>query len=304
MNIMIDEGTMTTRLEKIRNFLADPSFLGVGVAVAVVGVMVAIVLLIETVGRPRGLPTNEPEAKSTTNQTGVSATEEALRLAQTAIPTFTPTPTPTFTPTPTPTFSPICTAEYILKDWTLCEVTTEGFAIALPPGWQQLDLSPDGLEAMLSALEEQNPIFGEFITSEYMRRQVANGVKFFALDSNPASLIFDVLASASIVKIDLGLAIPIDVLVSNSLEELESIADPEIPITHRRVTLSNMEAEEFKYGSEVTVSAGESISVSATQYMGVDETIVYTITLISPPELSDTYASAFEEIGRSFRLLR
>jgi hypothetical protein len=108
----------------------------------------------------------------------------------------------------------------------------------------------------------------------------------------------------NVLKMDIGIALPLDILVILSLEQVKNIADSTVPLTHRRVTLSTIEAEEVKYGTKVAISTGEPVLIMLTQYLIVDGTTEYAVTFGTPPELSDKYSPTFEKIGQSFRLLK
>ncbi|MBN1933939.1 MAG: hypothetical protein JW934_04720 [Anaerolineae bacterium] len=226
----------------------------------------------------------------------------------TATPTSTPTAAPTFTPTPAPTSTsvPEETGNIITSTletgWTLYELADEGFAIALPPEWQSIDLNSGLLGNALALVGEKNPAFKEVFSSEAMRNLVASGVKFYGLDLKPETLIYDLPASMNIIQVDLGIAIPLDALIPNTLKQLETVADPKTPITHRRVTLSDLAAEELKYGLSMTDMMGNPVKGQITQYLLIDGTVQYAITLISPNELAEDYAPVFEQIGQSFQL--
>jgi hypothetical protein len=105
------------------------------------------------------------------------------------------------------------------------------------------------------------------------------------------------------LKVDLGLEVPLDFYVSVNLVQVEKIADPEVPITHERVTLTNLEAEEIKYAAEYVNAAGEPVPVMLTQYLALEGGTAYIVTLATPTELADNYSTVFEQIGQSFQLL-
>jgi hypothetical protein len=80
------------------------------------------------------------------------------------------------------------------------------------------------------------------------------------------------------------------------------VADPQVPITNRRVTLSNAEAEEIKYAVGYVGPNGDIMQVMITHYLVVDGSTAYVITLSTSAKLADEYSTTFEEIGRSFRV--
>ncbi len=268
------------------------------------------------------LTTATPDVEAT-----VAAALAATQTAQpTSTPTSTPTHTPTLTPTPThtatpthtpttaPTFTPAPTSAPASEEtvdvitstletgWTLYRMVDEGFEIALPPGWQTFSLNPETMQDALAIVGEQNPAFKDMFSSEMLLRLAAAGIKFYGMNLQADAMAYDLPPSINILKIDLGMALPLDTYIPATLKQLEAVADPEVPITHRRVTLSGVDAEEFKYGMAMTNLLGKPIKGKVVQYLLVDGTTQYAITLASPNELAEGYAAIFEQIGQSFKL--
>lgn len=225
----------------------------------------------------------------------------------TSTPTSAPTSTPTFTPAPTSTPTPEETVDVITSTletgWTLYQMVDEGFEIALPPEWQTISLNPETMQNALAIVGEQNPAFKDMFSSEMLLSLAASGVKLYGMNLQPDAMAYDLPPSINVIKIDLGMALPLDTYIPATLKQLETIADPEVPITHRRVTLSGIEAEEFKYGMAMTNLVGKPIKGKVVQYLLFDGTTQYAITLASPNELAEDYASIFEQIVQSFQIL-
>lgn len=214
-------------------------------------------------------------------------------------------PTPTETPTPNPTLEPLTVITATLESgWILYKAQADGFAIALPPEWISIDLNPETFEDTFAVMGELHPEFGGgLFTSETFRSLMAGGIKFYGLDTSQEAIILGSPATVNIVRIDLGFELPLDTLVALSLEQLESLANPDIPITNQRVTLSDVEAEEFTLVSELPGLGGDPVPVMITQYLLVDGSVQYVVTLGVPIELVDSYSSIFEDIGESFQLI-
>lgn len=171
--------------------------------------------------------------------------------------------------------------------WTLYKKPSEGFALALPPGWQEVALGSET---------------GDTLFDEMVKDLVSRGTKFYALllmDMSQPSL----TAIANVGKDDLPVEVQLDAYVPLCLETIEKLADPDVPITHRRITLSNVEAEEFRYGVETMDVEGNPASEVIMQYLIADRFTYYVITLSCPVELADTCRPMFQEISQSFQLL-
>ena len=254
---------------------------------------------------PTNTPTPTLTATTTPTSTSMSTTTPTNTSApiSTATPTNTPTPTPAPKPTDTATPEPAEVITSTLETgWVLYKVQKEGFAIALPPEWLRVNLDAEAFEDSLAIIGEQNPGLGQLLTSETLRSLAAGGIKFYGLDTSPESLIPGFPTTVNVLKLNLGLALPLDTIVAVNLGQIEAIADPDVPLTNRRVSLSNVEAEEIKYGTEIAMPTGDSILLMITQYLVVDGSIMYVVTLGTPLELTDDYSTTFEEIGKSFRL--
>jgi len=190
----------------------------------------------------------------------------------------------------------------LANGWTLYEVVNEEFSIALPPEWLPIDLNPNALGDALKAVGEQNPELKRLFSNENLRNLAASGVKLYALNLKPETLLYDIPISMNVIKIDVGFKLPLDTYVPLVLRQLQAVADPQVPITHHRVTLSGIEAEEFKYSMSINNARGQPVKGQVIQYLIPVGTIQYTISLIAPGELAEEYMSTLEQIGQSFQL--
>jgi hypothetical protein len=153
--------------------------------------------------------------------------------------------------------------------WILYELPGEGFAIALPPEWQQFVLDPETFEKGLGVLSEQDSKFKGVFSSQAMRSLMASGLKFFGMDLSPKALLLDYPVTANILKMNMGVELSPDDYVPMYLKQLEKIASSKTPITHRHVTLANVEAEEFKYSVEAPTAMGSTVSGEGGAVLGL-----------------------------------
>jgi hypothetical protein len=259
-------------------------------------------------------PTPDTQATETKIAANIFATQTANAPTATNTPTITNTPSPTSTPRPTLTLTPGATAvpiatEVVLTStlpsgWILYELQTSKFALALPSEWKRLDLSPGGLENSLAVVGELNPNYKGVLSGQTLRNLITSGFRFYALDLSPEALSARFPVSVNVLKLDVGIALPLDSVVSLVLEQLKNTADSTVPITHRRVTLSNIQAEEIKYGAKLATLTGAPFIFMVTQYVFLNGTIEYVITFGSPREVTENYNPIFEQIAQSFRLLK
>lgn len=251
-------------------------------------------------------PTNTPTQTLTLTPepTHTSTPTATLTLTSTSAPTDTPTQAPTTTPGLTPTSGPSKVITSTLESgWTFYQVPDAGFAVALPPEWLRIGLSPEAFEDVLVTVGERNLELQEMLTSKTLRRLIAGGIIFYALDISPESLEADFPTTINALKVDLGMEVPLDLYATLNLAQVEQIADPRVPVTHQRVTLTNLEAEEINYAAEYVNAADEPVLVMLTQYLALDGSTAYIITLATPLDLAYDYSAIFEEIGRSIQLL-
>ena len=230
----------------------------------------------------------------------------------TPVPTNTPAPTATPTPEPTPTDKPTQTptpepagliTSTLENEWILYELPEEGFAIALPPEWLQISMDPETFENALTIAGEQNPYIEEMLNSEILRGLIASGLKFYGMDLSPDSFTSGFVVNINVLKIDLGFKIPFETYIAINLEQIKAIVASETSIDNQSVELSNVDAEKLTYEMEQASLTGNPIQVAVTQYLILDGSTSYVITLIAPTSMMDNYASTFEAIGQSFQLL-
>lgn len=260
-----------------------------------------------------GLSQTEVNAIGTQIVESMLASQTAAAPTSTPIPTNTPTPTATATPTATqtPTLTPAETsisvsglsASTLENGWILYESQADGFAIALPAEWLQVELNAEAFDDALAMTDELNPQFGNLFTSDTLRSLIASGIKFYGLDPSVEAINLGLPASINVLILDLGLELPLDTVVALNLQDLEGLAYPDIPFDNQRITISNIEAEELNYASEFVGLGGELILMMIRQFLLVDGSTQYVITLGAPLELADIYSATFQEIGSSFRII-
>jgi hypothetical protein len=248
----------------------------------------------------------------------VKAPTATLTPAPTAPATPTPTPRPKPSATPSPTPDPTAAAgqgaalpvidftaitSTLDSGWVQYELPDQGFSVALPPGWTPVDVSAGGLTAMIEMMEEQNPQLGGFLGSEAMADMVAEGMVFYALDSDPATLTLGMPPTINVLKMDTGIALPLDMVVALTLGQLEGIALPEVPITNERVDLNGIEAEVIRYVGDLSSIAGDPLQVGSTQLVIPFGGKLYVVSLSAPLALGSDYQDLLAQIAASFQLL-
>lgn len=205
---------------------------------------------------------------------------------------------PTPTPVP-PTAAPIPTLE---PDWTLYEKPEYGFAIALPPRWEQIDMDAQTLEASLEMLGDENPEMATLLSGQ-ASSLVISGIKFFGFDVSVEAVSTGFATNVNVLSQPLGMEMSLDVFTQVTVAQLENMELVKGRVSQRRVNLSTGEAVELKYRMEMQVPYGGTVTIAVTQYAFIRGEDAYVITLGTTEDQVETYAPLFEKIAQSFRLL-
>jgi hypothetical protein len=187
--------------------------------------------------------------------------------------------------------------------WVLYELPLDGFSISLPPGWVPVDVSPEGLAAMLEIIGEENPQLEGFLSNQAFNELFAQGLVFYAIDTDPVVLASGSPATLNILKLDTGIELPLDVLTPLTLGQLDEIALPDVPLTSERIDLGGVEADMIRYAAEVADLAGNLQQVGITQLIVPSAGGLYILSLGAPLELSPDLQGMLDGIGGSFRLV-
>ncbi len=261
-------------------------------------------------------------AKSTPDvQATVAAAIAATKAAE---PTQTPTPAPTATdtpgptatitpspsPTPSPTVMPTLTPEgytSVLTEtldtgWTLYKLLDEGYSIELPADWKRIDLSPQALDSALSSVGEYNPNLKALFSSESLRQQARSGMKLFALDVSTRSLAGSSPVTMNVLKTNLQVDVPVDTYVEILIPSLQKTYNT--TITHKAAKVGELDSQVLSYSLTLKTLTGATTTNKVVQYIALDGKLAYVTSFSSPSSLAGVYASIFDQIGQSFRLLK
>lgn len=243
---------------------------------------------------------------------GASASEPtSIPLASTALPPSAtvapPTATlvpPTSTPAPaTPTPAPTTVAASELDPgWKLCEKESEGFALGLPPTWEQIDMDQATLDASLEAVSKNNPDVADMLKGQ-ARNLLLSGVKFYAFDLAPEAVAEGFATNVNVIKQTLQVAPSMEVYVQINVAQLEKMPSVIKPLTHQRVKLASGTGEELRYQLSMQAPTGEELKLAITQLLALKGKSAYVVTCTTRADQQQTYETTFEKISRSFRTL-
>ncbi|MBI3329559.1 MAG: DUF4124 domain-containing protein [Nitrospinae bacterium] len=190
--------------------------------------------------------------------------------------------------------------------WTFYQKPAEGFSIALPSTWKQLEMTAQPLDATLKAVAEKNPRLIPLL--EWQARYLVafggklsgSGGKFIGFDPAPGPTVAGYAAHIHAFKVPLSEQMPLNLLVQLVMNHLENRVDVAKPISHRRVNLTGSEGEKVQY--RVSGSTDPAPAMAITQFLLSKGQDVYTVTLTTTADQAEKYAPIFEKIGQSFRV--
>jgi hypothetical protein len=251
----------------------------VGWFLVFVGSFLLVVTLISGFTRP-----------TATDSTAASTHQPTVIL----LPTNPPTPRSTATATPTQLPTPVPTP-VLEPGWSLRERPEDGFAIALPDNWVEMNLDAASIDEALVPITLCCP---EMDLSLWEGQTMADlwrsGLELFAVDpdSDPESVYYGVVI---VSRTSLGEGWTLDMALEVVLGEY---GDDESKLTHRRVILPAGEAEEILF-----TDRGDP-PMRRIKYLLVQYDAFWFITLGCEAELANDYASIFETIPQTFHWIQ
>ena len=203
------------------------------------------------------------------------------------------------TSSPVPPTATQTLSSTLATGWILYEKPIDGFAIALPPAWKQIDMDLQTIDAMIKFYKETDPQMADLM--EKSRSSVSAGLKFMAFDLAPGSRTKNYLTNVTVEKSRLQAEISLNVYVQIVAGQMENMASVVKPISHRRVTFAGGEAEQLQYDVVFKLVA-ETVKIHITQYVVIQGKDIYVLSLAVQADQSYKYTSTFEKIAQSFRL--
>ncbi len=213
-----------------------------------------------------------------------------------------PTNTLVIRPRPTTAVRVVIPAVGVDQGWRLYAVDDDGYAIGLPPSWQQMDVDPAAIQAATDNLKAKNPSLASVFGAQ-ASMLAATGIKFFGFDLDAQSLASNLATNVNVLREPLPQAVNLDTYAKLSAAQLERLSNVQKPIAQRRVSIAAGDAQEFKYSLKITQPNGETFSTATTQYLVVRGQDAFVITLTTSVSQEKNYAATFEKIGKSFRWL-
>lgn len=186
--------------------------------------------------------------------------------------------------------------------WTQYEKSGDGFSIALPPTWKQLDLEKEAVARVLGPLQARDPDVATAFEG-WARGQVAAGIRFLALDVSPEAFAARYPTYLSISSSSTRTALSLDYVGQFNAAIIEALPNVVKPVVRQRVKTTDGEAEEVRFAIDQTVDGEKTIRMAAMQYYVVAGKRLFSILMATKQETAERYEDTFKEIGQSFRPL-
>ncbi len=184
--------------------------------------------------------------------------------------------------------------------WPVYEVPTEGFALAIPPDWRELEIDPEKFEANYQAMLKQNPHLKALIGDT--RQKVTSGIKFLGMEES--SLKTGLMMNVNVIRLPSPPWTTLDSAVEDVVKHLENLPTGTMQFSHNRVKMAMGEGEKFRCTTTMQTPAGQTIIIASTQFVFVAGTNVFVLSMVTLAGHEAQCAAIFEKIGQSFRLMK
>ena len=167
-----------------------------------------------------------------------------------------------------------------------------------------LILNPQILDKYQQIFRKQIQELQEIFSSQNVKELSSSGIKFHAADTGRLENPTQPTGMLYVIKLNFGLPLPLETFIQVNLKRLGALLEAGSEVTVQRIYLGNRQATELKFKLTVKDTEGEAITRDVTQYILMDNEVIYLLTMHCPPEKTGLYQTEFEEIGRSFEILK
>ena len=178
--------------------------------------------------------------------------------------------------------------------WPLYVVSEEGFELALPPHWAQVDYKADGFDEMLKHNPQLKGLLGNF------KQTINSQIKFYAVDEN--SIKTGSITNLNVIRFPCARWDDLDSILKQSFEELEKLPNIAKPIEHERVEAKSGNYERVRYKLAMQSPFGQKVDVTVMQMVLVKDGTVVVLSMGCRADLESNYQETFEKIEQSFKL--
>jgi hypothetical protein len=189
--------------------------------------------------------------------------------------------------------------------WTLYTLEKDGVALSLPSSWQEFNLSEDDLQSVMGDMMAANPSFGSSMSGQ-IASMAAQGIKFYAFDSNSISLQSGFAENLNLVRTQRPSNIDLDSAIKESMSELRtkmgSMIDGPV-MSMKLTTTSGHELGRLNYDAVFNMPGGSPLTLSLVQYIAVTNNDLFILTGTAPLSRFDDYDSIFEGVAQGMYFL-
>jgi len=177
------------------------------------------------------------------------------------------------------------------EGFTVVDRSSDGFTIALPPGWQNFDLTSADVDAIVQAATEANPnLQGD--VGNAVKKLVDEGGLLYASDtSNPGKF----LTNVNLIKVT-GVTSGLGLLQQQAQTQLTAAGATNVSST--QVSLPAGDAVRTTYTVPVTLSDGTKAEIAGLQVYFLTQGNLYVLTFST--DQPDKYGKTFDQVIATF----
>jgi len=182
--------------------------------------------------------------------------------------------------------------------WPIYVVSEEGFSLAIPPEWRQVDTSPGKFEANYTQFLEMNPQL-PFLGG--IQPRMSPTIKFYGMDEPGLSTGF--ATNVNVIHVGSSLEGTLDSVVEGIIGDLQKVPMISKPIRHERVKVGAGECELLRFRITVPMPGPNQVT-AVTQYVFISSSGVHIVSMNTTTNREEHYSPIFEKIVQTFRLIR
>lgn len=185
----------------------------------------------------------------------------------------------------------------LAEGWQLFDKPEDGFAIALPPTWTQIDVDQATLDETLSELRGSNPELADVVSGQMSAILANDLIKFWGFDVSPEGA----GVNLNLIRQDIPIAVTLDDYMEVNVQQIEALPYIKAPVAQEATTLGGQEGSRLQY--DQTLQFGDqSVTQTVTQYITVTDDAAYVLTFTALPQQIPAGEPVFEQIAQSFSL--
>jgi hypothetical protein len=191
----------------------------------------------------------------------------------------------------------------LAEGWELYETPEEGFAIALPPTWSDVDLDAETVESALETLREQNPDIANLL-SDQTDDLIASGVKFWAFDTE---VNFEECECTllNIITTPMPKGAHARMIAASAVGQIRKQYESMLvtAISRDQLDTAAGKAETLTYDLSIVKPNGKTVLQHTAQYVLVENGKAYILTFATTGE-AEKNLEIFEEIATTFQIIK